>query len=115
MSVFLDLTEEGEYGLDAYAPLLGDGSRAVRIPIRDRTHPGREEMVRILDLIDGLLADGEVVYVHCYGGIGRTGTVVGCHLVRHGLSGEEALATVARLRGLPVEMAEQRQFVRSWS
>ena len=115
VSVFLDLTEEGEYGLDAYEPLLGDGSRAVRIPIRDRTHPGREEMVRILDLIDGLLADGEVVYVHCYGGIGRTGTVVGCHLVRHGLSGEEALATVARLRGLPVEMAEQRQFVRSWS
>lgn len=33
------------------------------------------------------LAAGQTVYVHCYGGIGRTGTVVGCWLVRHGLSG----------------------------
>jgi protein-tyrosine phosphatase len=37
------------------------------------------------------------VYVHCRGGIGRTGTTVGCYLARHGYGGEEALAEVNKL------------------
>ena len=53
-------------------------------------------MVKILDTIDEALAEGHTVYVHCWGGIGRTGTVVGCHLVRHGKQGEEALEEIAR-------------------
>jgi len=36
--------------------------------------------------------------VHCLGGLGRTGTVVGCFLVRHGLSGAQALETIQLLR-----------------
>ncbi len=114
VTVFLDLTEEGEYGVAPYAPLLGDGIRAVRVPVRDHSHPSRAEMARILDLLDELLAAEEVVYLHCLGGIGRTGTVVGCHLVRHGMSGEEALDTIARLRGVPPETPEQRRFVLDW-
>lgn len=38
------------------------------------------------------------VYVHCWGGIGRTGTVVGCLLVDAGMSGEAAVARIAALR-----------------
>jgi protein-tyrosine phosphatase len=30
--------------------------------------------------------------------VGRTGTVVGCYLVRHGLSGEAALQRIPELR-----------------
>jgi hypothetical protein len=48
--------------------------------------------------------------------------VVGCYLVRHGLSGEAALARIARLReGTPdggrrsPETDAQRQMVRVWS
>ncbi len=95
VTVFLDLTE-GEHG------------------IPDRTCPSRDTMTRILDRIDELLAAGEVVYLHCLAGIGRTGTVVGCYLVRHGMSGTEALATVAGLRGAPPETPEQRRLVRDW-
>ncbi len=54
--------------------------------------------MRILDTLDGALAAGHIVYLHCWGGIGRTGTVVGCHLVRHGMTSEQALAEIARLR-----------------
>jgi hypothetical protein len=114
VTAFLDLTEEGEYGLAPYSPLLGDGIRAMRFPVPDGSHPGRDEMAGILETIDELLASDEVVYVHCYGGIGRTGTVVGCYLVRHGVSGDEALVRIARLRGQPIEWPEQRQFVRDW-
>lgn len=41
----------------------------------------------------------QTVYVHCWGGVGRTGLVVGCWLVRHGWRGAEALDEVQRLFG----------------
>ena len=78
-------------------------------------------MIRILDALDGALAEGQVVYLHCYAGIGRTGTVVGCYLVRHGLHGSEALREIQRLRqGVPdgwvtsPETRVQREMVWNW-
>jgi len=128
VTFFLDLTEAGEYNLKPYLSLLqgevSDLGRSVeyrRKPIQDRGTPTPEEMKRILDMIDSGLAEGQTLYVHCYGGIGRTGTVVGCYLVRHGMSGEEALAEIARLRqGTPErwitspETEAQQQMVRNW-
>jgi hypothetical protein len=52
-------------------------------------------MTTILDAIDSSLAGGRNIYLHCWGGIGRTGTTVGCYLVRHGLTGVQALAQIA--------------------
>ena len=56
------------------------------------------------------------------GGHGRTGAAVGCYLVRHGLTGEEALAEVRRLHAAMAdrykpspETPEQRALVRNWS
>ena len=80
-------------------------------------------MRAILDTIDSALGDGGKVYVHCFGGIGRTGTVVGCHLVRRGATGDDALARVAELwksvekyphRPRSPETDEQADYVRSW-
>jgi protein-tyrosine phosphatase len=92
-----------------------------RMPIADMDTPTPEEMSQTLALIDQALADGRSIYVHCWGGIGRTGTVVGCHLVQHGLSGIQAIEEIARLRaGTPdawrasPETEEQRQMVLSW-
>ena len=45
--------------------------------------------------IDEAMSAGKAVYVHCWGGVGRTGTVVGCWLVRHGRTGEQALEQIA--------------------
>jgi len=79
-------------------------------------------MRQILDTLDEALQAGHVVYVHCWGGIGRTGTVVGCYLVRHGFTGEEALQRIACwVAGTPKahrpspETAEQRRMVLDWS
>jgi protein-tyrosine phosphatase len=118
---FIDLTEAGEYDLRPYAPWLPAGTQHVRLPIRDLDVPTPEHMRAILDSIDAALAAGETVYVHCFGGIGRTGSVVGCWLVRHGLTGEAALATIAQWReNTPdgwkrsPETNAQRSFVREW-
>ena len=49
-----------------------------------------EAVATILDAIDVALAQGRTVDVRCWGRIGRTGAVVGCWLVRHGLTGDGA-------------------------
>lgn len=85
--------------------------------------PSVAEMKTTLDIIDQALANGHKVYLHCWGGIGRTGTTVGCYLARHGRSGPQALAQLAEWwRSMPKsnmfphspETEEQHAFVRDW-
>ena len=60
--------------------------------------PAPAAMRELLDHIDVAQQRGQRVYRHCWGGIGRTGTVVGCYLVRHGFTGAAAIAHLAQLR-----------------
>lgn len=99
---FFDLTRPGE--LPAYLPLLQDEAVRYnvsvdyrRFPTQNKNPPSREQMAALLDAIDAALESGHRVYLHCWGGIGRTGTVVGCWLVRHGLVGKQALARLNEL------------------
>jgi hypothetical protein len=131
VSFFLDLTQPGE--LIPYADLLAAeaATRSLtvihrRMPIRDLSTPQTARMMSdILDAIDAARTESHTVYVHCWGGVGRTGTVIGCWLVRHGMSGDEALATIARhWEGMPAdkrarrprspETDAQRAYVRNW-
>jgi hypothetical protein len=71
----------------------------VRMPIRDQDIPAIATMQMILDTIDSARQRKLATYVHCWGGLGRTGTVVGCYLARHGIaSGDVALNRIIHLR-----------------
>lgn len=101
---FLDLTEESE-GLEPYAPLLQEEAMARdrgvvyrRLPIPDMDTPTTERMREIQQTITAAIEAGRTVYVHCLGGLGRTGTVLGCYLVEHEVSVAEALAEIQRRR-----------------
>lgn len=110
---FRDYTVPYSKRLNGRSPLF------LRLPVHDYSIPTREGMTAILDALDAALRDGHTVYLHCWGGKGRTGTVVGCWLARHRLAqGQAALEAVWALRqglqGASPETEEQRELVRSW-
>lgn len=119
---FVNLTQEGE--LPAYEALLPQQIQHLRLPIVDHGLPESPQvMTQILDAIGAALASGRCVYVHCRAGIGRTGTAIGCHLVRSGYTPDQALEQLqklwrqcARSRSWPSipETDEQWHFVRNW-
>ena len=101
-TTFFNLTRPGE--LPSYLPYLEEEAQYCGLTIAyhpaailDRGLPTVEQMSQTLNAIDAALAAGSKVYLHCWGGIGRTGTTVGCWLVRHGQTGEAALAKLAEL------------------
>jgi len=125
---FIDLTNPGE--TEPYEPMLREEASAYNLPVRysrfpigDFGLPAPAQMTSILNAIDAALTTNHKLYLHCYGGIGRTGTVVGCYLVRHGLNGQQALDQInAWWKNVPKssryphspETFQQEQFVREW-
>jgi protein-tyrosine phosphatase len=114
--------EPYEENIKFLAMAAGIDVTCMRFPIRDMNAPSKEELTLILDKIDNSIADGKPVYVHCWGGKGRAGTVVGCWLARHGkATGNDALFMIQELRkNDPTrfepspESERQREIVRLW-
>jgi hypothetical protein len=131
---FIDLTDEGEINEDAkvipaYRSILREISEQgglqttyANIPIEDRGVPSPWTMRCILDVMDRSIADENSVYVHCWAGRGRTGTVVGCYLKRHGIAQDaDVIHKLAYLRrNLPTakeispHTPEQIRMVTNW-
>ena len=126
---FVDLTEPGE--LVPYDSILLEQSLHAKItatyerfPMRDMTVPrAAADLAEILLTIDRRIREGGAVFVHCWGGIGRTGLVVGCWLQEHGRTPDDALAklsqkwrTVEKSSQKPEspETTEQVGWVRTW-
>jgi protein-tyrosine phosphatase len=129
LDTFVDLTEAGIAGrsdghLARYADHLPDGRIHVRHPIEDMSVPSVAAMTATLDAVDGAMDEGRTVYVHCWGGLGRTGTVVGCWLMRHGAAtADDVLDVLTELRRADrvagtnpaPQTRAQCDFVRSWT
>ncbi len=104
VNVFVNLTQDYPGGTDAHMnrydiPATDRHALVVRRQIPDMGVTAAAEMVTTLHVIDRHLEHGCSVYVHCWGGSGRTGTVVGCWLRRHGYAGAgAAIELVQRLR-----------------
>jgi protein-tyrosine phosphatase len=104
VDTFIDLTTP----LDGLAPYQEEMELAAQITgreIRHFAHPipdmgvvDHDDYDRIIARIRGEIADGRVVYLHCWGGKGRTSTVIGCLLIDDGLNYESAIARIAELR-----------------
>jgi protein-tyrosine phosphatase len=105
INFIIDLTEEGEAGTIPYLDLLHNEAEKNhcevtyrRMPIRDFSVPSVGKIIKILNKIDMAIEKGRHIYLHCQGGKGRTGLIVGCYLVRHGTTGNQALRRIQALR-----------------
>jgi hypothetical protein len=99
---FIDLTAEHE-GPGPYVSILferaaarGVGVAHRRFAIADFGVPSHALMRATLDAIYAAVDAGETPYLHCWGGVGRTGTVVGCLLREQGFDAAAALGMIAR-------------------
>lgn len=69
------------------------------VPIPDYHPPSRSHdrvLAQLFDTVDLRLRLGEKVGFHCYGGLGRTGTVVARYLIHKGLMPEEAILYIRK-------------------
>src|SRR6202012_5405863 len=67
-----------------------------RFPIRDNSVPSdSDHLAEILFAIDDRIREGGPVYLHCWGGVGRTGLVVACWLQEHGRTPDDSLAELS--------------------
>jgi hypothetical protein len=87
----------------------------------DGSAPDTATMQVILGWIDAELLGGGKVYVHCLSGRGRTGTIIGCWLARHGVAyGQGVIGRLTELReaaGLPIPCPatdSQRALIMRW-
>ncbi|MEZ5311045.1 MAG: hypothetical protein R2735_10740 [Microthrixaceae bacterium] len=102
---FVDLTAPHD-NMAPYEHLIAEAGELRRLELQRVHHPIPDMGVLPTDAYDEILASARTgaarggVYIHCWGGIGRTGTVAGCLLVDSGMSADEALGRITELRSV---------------
>jgi protein-tyrosine phosphatase len=90
------------------------GIEVLRFPIRDGTAPTLDVMDAMQDALDEGRRLGDVA-VACMGGVGRSGTVAACALVRAGRLPQDAISRVREVRHpQAVETEAQERLVHAY-
>lgn len=86
-------------------------------PIPDRQVPASEaKLNEVLTAVVATLKSGKNLLIHCRQGIGRTGLVAACLLVRGGMTPSAAVDAVSAARGIAVpETTEQRDWIERYA
>jgi ADP-ribosyl-[dinitrogen reductase] hydrolase len=86
-----------------------------QVPVGDYGVPNRAQAELAVGFLREGLDAGELVFVHCYGGLGRAGTIAACVLVSRGLAPDTAIDRVREARSLhAIEVSGQESFVHAW-
>jgi len=80
-------------------------------PIPDMYPPTVEQGIRLCERIQRLIAQGEVVAVHCRAGHGRTGTLLALYLIWEGQSALESLENIRRIEPRWIQSKIQGDFL----
>jgi protein-tyrosine phosphatase len=102
----LDLREEAE-------EVGRQGLEFTSLPIPDREVPRSEtQLAEVLEKVTRSLSAGTKVVIHCRQGVGRTGLVAACLLVKSGMSPGAAVDILSEARGVSIpETTEQREWI----
>lgn len=81
------------------------------VPMIDMEPPTQEQLDRCVSAILRANERNMGVAIHCGAGLGRTGVVLACYFVHKGLTAQNAIARVRRLRPGSIETDEQAETV----
>jgi protein-tyrosine phosphatase len=110
--------EQQELGLRSEASEASrQGLEFSSFPIADLQVPRSEaQLAKVLDEVTTKLSAGKNVVVHCRQGIGRTGLIAACLLIKSGMSPGAAVESVSAARGMAVpETPEQREWIERYA
>jgi protein-tyrosine phosphatase len=87
----------------------------IAFPIKDRQVPNSISKSKLLlSRLHHNLLNGKSIAVHCRGGIGRSGLITACLLIKSGMNAEKAFETVSKARRIEVpDTQEQYEWVQS--
>jgi hypothetical protein len=84
------------------------------LPTVDDDAPSTEHLDRGVEFIRSAIQAGEKVYIHCGAGVGRAPTMAAAYLIATGLSLEQALVKIRRVRPFititPVQMDQLQRY-----
>jgi atypical dual specificity phosphatase len=95
--------------------LADHGIDALHIPVKDFTAPTMDQMNTFVNAVRARHADGQAVGIHCTAGLGRSGTMLAAYFVSEGMTAEQALAEIRRLRPGSVETAAQERAIADYA
>lgn len=87
------------------------GLMLVHVPVEDMHPPTQPQLDHCISVIRRAQEQNRGVAIHCGAGLGRTGTIVAAWLVEKGLSADNAIARVRRLRPGSIETDEQEEAI----
>ena len=113
----LEGSEVVELGLEDEAALFeACGGQFVQYPIRDRTVPSNTDFSLLVESLANDVERGKGVAVHCRAGIGRSGLVVSCVLIKLGVPSDDAIDKLSAARRLKIpDTREQEEWIHAFS
>lgn len=85
-------------------------------PIPDGGTPSNTaEFCTLVDELYARLQGGETIVIHCLGGLGRSGMLAACMLVKGGMNAHNAIELVRQRRSYDAVEAAQPLFVKSYA
>jgi len=83
----------------------------LHVPIMDQHPPNIIQVQQLTQFVNEMKAEGRPVFLHCYAGVGRTGTMLHAYFLARGLSLEEAKSKVksGRMMSQFIMLADSQQ------
>ena len=130
----MDLTVIKEWGASAVLTLIEDfefellnvqnlgqmvrnmGMKWFHLPIQDGCPPGYRfegPWLKVSSVLHNILDKGGKILIHCRCGNGRAGTVAALMLIERGMTVEDAILAVRKVRPGAIENLEQEEYLRT--
>jgi hypothetical protein len=96
---FISLQEKHEEHDPLYGNVDHYGYPVDRCPVKDMSVTGDNEMLACAQDVFNYMAQGEVIYIHCQAGLGRTGVIVCIVLaIKYGIDSDHALLLCQKMK-----------------